>query len=78
MFTIWLCAASFELHLSYENVGVSADGWFAVLECGTYSEVSGSKGLTRFSLLRFPCYRGFMRLDFVKLTGHALDAVFAG
>ena len=75
VFTIWLCAAYFELLLSYENVGVSADGWFAVLECDSYSEVSESKGLTRSSSLRFPCYRGFLRLDFVKLTGYALDAV---
>src|ERR1700690_2421979 len=34
------------------------------------------KGLTGSDLLRFPRYRGFQRLDFVKLTGHALASRF--
>ena len=66
----------FALHFTHENAGVSADLWFAVLKLSTYSEVFGSKGLTRFSSFRFPCFMGFLRLDFVKLTSHALDAKF--
>jgi hypothetical protein len=34
--------------------------------------VHGSKELTGFVCLVFASWKGFLRLDFVKLTGHAL------
>ena len=39
--------------------------------------MSGSKGLTGFSRRRFLYLTGSLRLDFVKLTGHALNGIFA-
>jgi hypothetical protein len=66
-------SARLDRHFAYENAGVSADWRFAVLELSTYNEVSGSNGLSRFDSLRFLCFRGLPRLDFVKLTGRALE-----
>ena len=58
--------------MTYEKAGVSAGFWFTGLESSTYSEVFGSKGLTSGELPRFACDRGFLGLDFVKLTGRAM------
>lgn len=59
--------------MRYENAGVRAEWWFAVLELGSYREVSGSEGVSFFRLVPFLILEGPLRLDFVKLTRHALD-----
>jgi hypothetical protein len=76
MFTVWLWQPLLGLALNYENAGVSGDFLFVVLESSTYSEVSGSKGLIGWNSVHFGG-RGFLRLDFVKLTGYAGESEFS-
>src|ERR1700690_4398302 len=82
MLAIWLYALSFVplfliwSWLAYENAGVSPDWWFAVLNEALTAKYLGVKDLLVLVLFAFRVIKGFLRLDFVKLTGHALDAKF--